>query len=107
MKMKNLPFLPALVILSSAVSAVAGDSVSTQRVTTTTTHILAKWDDQPRTVRILASPFVFLARAGETFLHSPQILSEAMEGDRALVNKRGVLAPREVPVEDCILSPAD
>jgi hypothetical protein len=106
MKMKNLTFLLAIVILSSVHSAVAGDSVYTHRVTTTT-HTHSKWDDQPRAVHILAAPFIFLARAGETFLHSPQIFAEGIEGDRALVNKRGVLAPREVPVEDCILSPAE
>ncbi|MEI9896633.1 MAG: hypothetical protein WDN28_22925 [Chthoniobacter sp.] len=50
---------------------------------------------------------MFLGRAWETFLHSPQILSEGVEGDRALVNQRGVLAPREIPVEERIISPQE
>jgi len=103
----KLTFLLAPIFLCIGASANAGDSGFTQRTVSTSIHVHSRWDDQPRAVRIIGYPFVLLARAGETFFHSPQILSEAMEGDRALINKRGVLAPREVPVEDSIISPAD
>jgi len=103
---KLILLLPA-VILYSVMPATAGDSGYTQHTAYNSTHVRSKWDNQPRAVRILGFPFVLLARAGETFLHFPQIPAEAMEGERPLVSKRGVLAPRETPVEDCILSPAD
>jgi hypothetical protein len=106
MKATKLAFLFPLIILCSVLSARGGDSGYPQR-TDTYVRVHSKWDEKPRAIRILGYPFVFLARAGETFLHSPQILSEGIEGDRALISKRGVLAAREVPVEDCIISPAD
>jgi len=106
MKTAKLTTLLLPVVLSTVGSAMAGDSGYTTRTSTTiSTH--SKWEGQPRAVRVAASPFVFLGRALETFLHSPQILAEGIEGDRALVNQRGVLAPREVPVEDRIISPTD
>jgi len=107
MKMTKPALLFSSVMLCSVMSAVAGDSGYTQHTTCACTRVHSKWDDQPRAIRILGFPFVFLGRVGETVLHSPQIPAEAMEGDRPLVSRRGVLAPREVPVEDCILSPAD
>ena len=91
----------------SATPARAGDGGFTERSYTATTRVHSKWEDQPRAVRVAGYPFFFLGRAWETFLHSPQILAEGIEGERAPVNRRGVLAPREVPVEDRIISPAD
>ena len=52
-------------------------------------------------------PFGFVARATESFLHWPQILAEGIEGDRVCVSHHGILATREIPVEERILSPAD
>ncbi len=52
-------------------------------------------------------PFGFVARATESFLHWPQILAEGIEGDRVCVSHHGILAPREIPVEERIISPAD
>jgi hypothetical protein len=106
MKIALTPFLLPTIILCAVASATAGDSGYSQH-TSVVARIHSKWDNQPRAIRILGAPFVFFARAGETFLHAPQIPSEALEGDRLLVSKRGVLAQRDVPVEDCILSPAD
>jgi hypothetical protein len=86
------------VVLLSAATALAGDAVYTEH-TSTRIHT--------HQTRALWRPFVFVDRAWETFLHSPQILAEGIEGDRVLVNRRGILATREVPVEECIISPAD
>ncbi|MDR3406841.1 MAG: hypothetical protein P4L99_30430 [Chthoniobacter sp.] len=101
MKTAKLISILLPVVLGPAVSAMAGDSGYTERTYTTTTHV------QSHPCRGAAVPFCFLGRALETFLHAPQILSEGIEGDRALVNRRGVLAPREVPVEERIISPQE
>jgi hypothetical protein len=68
-------------------------------------HIHTRREIHNRAVRIAGAPVIFLGRAGGTFLHWPQILSETIEGDRALVNKRGVLGSRETPSEDTVYSP--
>ena len=95
--MKYAKLAPILfsVVFVGAGSALAGDGGYVQHATTTI-H-----------VRQHRGPLAFLGRVGESVLHAPQILAEGIEGERALVNRRGFLAPREVPVEDCILSPAD
>jgi hypothetical protein len=53
------------------------------------------------------NPFVAIGRGVETFLHWPQILAEGIEGDRVLTGRHGFLAPREMPVEERIISPED
>lgn len=95
MKCAKLASLLLTVVFMAAGSALAGDTVYRQQTTKTRLAVRHR------------GPFAFLGRVVESVLHSPQLLSEGMEGDRALVNQRGFLAPREVPVEDCILSPAD
>lgn len=94
MKNAKLALLLLSVVFVGAGSTLAGDGAYVQQ--TTTIH-----------VRQHRGPFAFLGRVCESVLHAPQILAEGIEGERALVNRRGFLAPREVPVEDCILSPAD
>jgi hypothetical protein len=91
---KLASLLIPLVVLSTG-SALAGDTTVYAEHTTT--------------VRVHQhhGPFVYLGRAVESFLHGPRLLSEGIEGDRVLVSRRGILVPKEVPVEDCIISPAD
>ena len=43
----------------------------------------------------------------DTFLRLPMVFAEAVYGDRVIVSKRGVLAPREVPPEDQVLAPGE
>ena len=45
-----------------------------------------------------------VARATETFLQWPRIFAEACYGERPLVSRKGILAPRETPIEDQIYS---
>jgi hypothetical protein len=53
------------------------------------------------------APAVGVARATETLLHWPRIFAEACFGERPLVSRKGVLAPRETPIEDQIYSPGE
>jgi hypothetical protein len=97
-------FLFLVAALASAASLQAGDTTYSQHGTVirTRTH----WEQSER-VHGWATPFIYIGRACDTFLHAPQIFAEGIMGDRALVNHRGVLGPKEEPVEDRIISPAD
>jgi len=64
-------------------------------------------DSHNRALRTAGAPIIFLGRVGNTLLHWPQILSETIEGDRAPVNKRGVLGVRETPSEETVYSPEE
>jgi hypothetical protein len=50
------------------------------------------------------APAVGVGRVAETLLHWPRIFAEACYGERPLVSRKGVLAPRETPIEDQIYS---
>ena len=106
MKKVKSTVLLAVLSLCAVGAAPAGDSVYYQHASVTA-RVHSKWDERPHAIHILACPIILLARAAETVLHSPQILAETIEGDRLPVTRRGVLAPREVPPEDCIISVAD
>lgn len=90
-------------VLGSAASLQAGDTTYSQH---TVVRTRAHWEESQR-VHGWATPFVYIGRACDTFLHAPQIFAEGIMGDRALVNHRGILGPKEEPVEDRIISPAD
>jgi hypothetical protein len=51
-------------------------------------------------LRVAGAPVILLGRTFGTLIHWPQILSETIMGERAVVNKRGVLGTREIPAED-------
>jgi hypothetical protein len=108
MKLAHLPLLLPAVIVCSVGSATAGsDDQGFYQYAYSHRRVHSKWDEQPRSVHVLAAPFIYLGRACDTFLHGPQIFAETIMGDRALRNKRGILAPREIPSEDRIISPTD
>jgi len=92
-----LLFLPVLVLASTA-SSFAGGDAGAYHHESTAVRIKEKHSH---------NPFVYIGRGVETFLHWPQLLSEGIEGDRVLVNRYGVLAPREMPVEERIISSED
>ncbi|EDY18170.1 hypothetical protein CfE428DRAFT_4306 [Chthoniobacter flavus Ellin428] len=95
MKYAKLASLLLPLVFPGAGSALAGDTtVYSEHTTTVRVHEHHQ-------------PFVYVGRAVESFLHWPRLLSEGIEGDRALFNRRGFLGTKEVPVEDCIISPAD
>ena len=97
MKIAKLSLLLPVVILASMASAKAGgDATFYHRESVT---MCAK---QKR-----HCPLSCVGRTVETFLHWPQIFAETIEGDRAFVNKRGILGTRELPVEERIISPED
>lgn len=58
------------------------------------------WDDQPVVIRTVGYPFVFLERAGHSIIRTPQIVEQTYDGDRTLISKEGILAPRESERED-------
>lgn len=101
--------------LSLTVGAWAGDSRNSTSAlsyadrenpwTAMAWHTHTRREIHPHALRVAAAPVIFLGRIAETFQHFPQIISETMQGDRALVNKRGPLGPREVPAEDTVYSP--
>jgi hypothetical protein len=50
---------------------------------------------------------IAVGRAGESFLHWPRFFPETLYGDRPFVSKKGILVPRETPIEDQIYSPGE
>jgi hypothetical protein len=97
MKIAKLSLLLPVVILASMASAQAGGDATYYHRESVTRCVKQKRH----------CPLGVVGRAAETFLHWPQIFAETIEGDRALVNKRGVLGTRELPVEERIISPED
>lgn len=97
MKTAKLSLLLPVVVLASMVSAKAGDDTTFYHRESVTVCVKQKSH----------CPLACVGRAAETFLHWPQIFAETIEGDRAFTSKRGVLAPREVPAEERIISPLD
>jgi hypothetical protein len=94
MKTAKLTLLLPVFVLASVLQARAGDGPGFYHRESVTICVKQKRH----------CPFLL---ATESFLHWPRIFAEAIEGDRACVSKRGILAPREIPVEERIISPAD
>jgi len=98
-------FIVSLVTISLAASAWAGNPGGSYNETqdhpwTTLSHPVY----HPRHNRGPMKVVNFAGQVTETFLHWPQIVAEAVYGDRTIVSKRGVLAPREVAAEDQVFS---
>jgi hypothetical protein len=94
------PFVLTMLLVSALPGRAGESTYERQTVVTTRTHSKS----EPGVLRVLAAPFVFLGRAAETVLHSPQLLSEGIMGDRPLVGRHGILAPRDIAPEDRIVS---
>jgi hypothetical protein len=97
MKTTKLTLLVPVLVLAAAIQARAGDGTAFYHRESVKVCVKERRH----------CPFGIVARATETILHWPRILAEGIEGDRVCVSPRGILAPREMPVEDRILSPAD
>ena len=101
-------FIVSLVTISLAASAWAGNSGGgSDDGRNNPWNILAHPPYRPREHRGPMKVVKFAGKVVETLLSGPQIFAETVYGDRTLVSKRGVLAPREVPTEDLYLAPGE
>lgn len=98
MKIAQLASLLPLLFLAAALPARAGgDDTSFYHHESTTVSVQKKSHN----------PFVYIGRGVDTLLSWPRVLAEGLQGDRVLVNHRGIFATREIPVEERIISPED